>query len=69
MSDLTIDKSTRISMRISETLLDRIEALMPFIAEQPEYSQSGAVNRSDALRLALLLGVERLEQEALDKKK
>lgn len=69
MSDLTVDNSTRISMRINEALLDRLEALMPLIAAQPEYSQSGAVNRSDALRLALLLGVERLEAELLEDKK
>jgi len=54
------DESRAISLRISDELLDRIEAV------QGEFdtlatSPSGEVSRSEAMRRLMLLGLERLE--------
>ena len=58
-----VDNSTRVTTRVSEAIVERVDDLIPFIATRPEYSPSGAVSRSDALRLALLKGLIVLEQE------
>lgn len=59
-------QSSKVSLRISQSLLDRVEALQQKMEQHPEYGLSGTVSRSDVLRQAILRGVRELEEELGD---
>jgi predicted transcriptional regulator len=56
-------KTTKISLRVSDALLERIDRLTPALEGRPELTARIEPTRSDVLRLALARGVAELEQE------
>ena len=62
---LVMAKDTPISLRIPEAMLDRAEALVPLLADDPELAMvlGGKVTRSTVLRVALLRGIKALEAD------
>lgn len=60
-------KATMTSLRLSQDLLDRADALIPTLAHLAGSSPSGELARSDVLRLALARGLAELEREASPK--
>jgi hypothetical protein len=51
----------QISMRLPRDLVDLAEALVPAVAQDPTYS-TWRVTKAAVLRLALVEGLERLDQ-------
>lgn len=51
------------ALRLPADMLDRADALAPLVAADPERAGTGAVNRSDVLRLALAKGMAALERQ------
>lgn len=52
-----------LTVRVPESLVDRIDALVPLLGDAPELATAANVTRSDALRLCVLRGLEALEAE------
>lgn len=53
-----------LSIRVRQELVDRLQALVPYIAADPRLQALlGRCSRSDVARVALLKGVEQLEAE------
>ena len=52
-----------IPVRLPEALVDRLDALVPLLADAPELAMKANVTRADALRLCVLRGLEVLEAE------
>lgn len=52
------------SIKLDEELLERSEALVPFVKSMPAVAAGGEVTRSTVIRLALMRGLESLEAEA-----
>jgi len=50
------------ALRIPADVIARADALVPKLNARPEQRARGAVNRSDILRLALVLGMRSLER-------
>jgi len=50
-----------LTVRVPESLVARIDALVPLLADEPELAAAANVTRSDALRLCVLRGLEVLE--------
>ena len=57
----------QIAIRIPADLPERADALLPRLNARAEQRARGAANRSDVLRLALILGIEHLERELAQK--
>lgn len=57
---------TIVHVRIPESLCKRISELVSPIQDLPEYGGVVTVSRSMILRLAISLGVERMERDCLD---
>ncbi len=51
------------TLRLSEKLLARADALVPILSDVPEIEAMGQVSRSAVLRLALAKGIAQLEEE------
>ena len=58
---ITMANDVQISMRLPRELVDRAEALVPLVAQDPAYS-AWRVTKAAVLRLALMEGLERLER-------
>jgi hypothetical protein len=58
-------KDTPISLRIPEAMLERADALVPLLGDDPELAMvvGGKVTRSTVLRVALLRGIKALEAD------
>ena len=56
------------SIRLPRDFLDRADALVPRLDRVPEYAALGSMNRSRVLRLAILKGLEVLEQRVQRRK-
>lgn len=54
---------TPLTVRVPQALVDRLDALVPLLADAPELATAANVTRSDALRLCVLRGLEVLEAE------
>lgn len=52
-----------LTVRVPQALVDRIDALVPLLADAPELATAANVTRADALRLCVLRGLEVLEAE------
>ena len=52
-----------MTVRVPQALVDRLDALVPLLADVPELATKANVTRSDALRLCVLRGLEALEAE------
>lgn len=52
-----------LTVRVPQALVDRLDALVPLLADAPELAMKANVTRSDALRLCVLRGLEVLEAE------
>jgi hypothetical protein len=52
----------QISMRLPRDLVERVEALVPLIAQDPTYS-TWRVTKAAVLRLALVEGLKGLEEQ------
>jgi len=52
-----------LTVRVPQALVDRIDALVPLLADAPELATAANVTRADALRLCVLRGLEALEAE------
>ncbi len=50
------------SIRVQQELLDRADALIPRLGSLAASSPSGSLVRSDVLRIAMVRGLEALEQ-------
>lgn len=57
------------SIRLPAVTLDRANALVDAVREDPLYGGLGTVKRADVLRLALAKGLDVLERELLEDKK
>ncbi len=57
---MTNDKS--VSLRVSQQLIDRVDALRNLLAKDPEVTVYGEPTRASLLRLAILRGLDVLEQ-------
>jgi hypothetical protein len=57
----------QIALRIPADLPERADALLPRLNARADQRARGAATRSDVLRLALILGIEQLEQLAQKK--
>ena len=64
-----MSRSGMISLRLPEELLERAEALIPALDHLGAMSSTGAVTRSDVLRLALVRGLAELERAHPPKRK
>lgn len=58
----TLGKATVTTLRVSDALLTRIEALRRPLERDPEHAPRGRLSQSDLLRLCLLQGVAALER-------
>ena len=56
-------ESKIVNLKVDLNLLERVEALIPILKEDPELSTFGRVCPSSVIRLAILKGVEVLEQQ------
>jgi len=56
-------------VRLTTAMVERLDALLPELANSPELAMVQKVTRSDALRLCVLRGLDVLEQEAGKAKK
>jgi hypothetical protein len=61
-------KSAMTGLRLPQDILDRADALIPALAHLGAGRASGALVRSEVLRLALVRGLDQLEQETVRKK-
>lgn len=52
-----------LTVRVPQALVDRIDALVPLLGDEPELATKANVTRADALRLCVLRGLEALEAE------
>jgi hypothetical protein len=52
-----------ISMRLPQELLERADALIPAIEADPELGSFGRASRAAVLRLALVRGLQQLEEQ------
>lgn len=52
-----------ISLRVPENLVERADRLIEPLGSDPNLPLMGAVNRSGVLRLALLYGIQALEEK------
>ena len=57
-----------LTVRVPQALVDRLDALVPLLADAPELATQANVTRSDVLRLCVLRGLEALEAEHRAKK-
>ena len=57
------DGGTQIALRIPSQALKRADALIPKLARNTTISALGHVTRSTVMKLALMRGLELLEQE------
>ena len=57
------------TLRLPQSLIDRADALIDRLAEDEEALLLGRVSRSIVLRLAVLRGLEHLEQQQVTKRK
>jgi predicted DNA-binding protein len=53
------------SIRVQPELLDRADALIPYLGKLATAAASGELVRSDVLRIALVKGLEDLERKFL----
>jgi len=64
---MTKDDNTAVSVRMPQEWLDRMDALVDVLAQEPELAGVIGVTRSMVIRRAILLGMEHLEaQHGLD---
>lgn len=59
-----MSETVTTSLRLPVELLDRADALVPFVATWPELGAHGKVSRSTVIRVALMRGLAALEAEA-----
>ena len=59
-----LEKPTQL--RLPREALERAETLIPLLAQHPEFRALGRLSRATVLRLAVLHGLEMLEQRARD---
>jgi hypothetical protein len=52
-----------MSFRAPDDLIGRAEALIADVQGDPKYGQLQQINRSDVLRIAVLIGIESLERK------
>lgn len=57
------DDSCNLSIRVLRSLVDRLDTLIPHLADDPRMHVLGRVSRSDVARAAMVLGLEALEVE------
>ncbi len=50
-----------LSIRVPQSLIKRLDALIPTVAGDPWHHAASSVSRSDVARVALLRGIEALE--------
>jgi hypothetical protein len=62
-----LEKPTQL--RLPREALERAETLIPLMAQHPEFRALGRLSRATVLRLAVLHGLEVLEQRTRDKAK
>ena len=62
-----LEKPTQL--RLPREALERAEMLIPLLAQHPEFRALGRLSRATVLRLAVLHGLEVLEQRAGEKAK
>lgn len=55
---------TPLNVRLTTAMVERLDALLPALAERPDMAMLEKVTRSDALRLCVLRGLDALEKEA-----
>lgn len=60
---------TPLNVRLTTTMVERLDALLPELANSPELATVQKVTRSDALRLCVLRGLDALEREVRKAKK
>jgi hypothetical protein len=60
--------STVVTLRLPRAMLERADALIPKLRHDDELMMIGRVSRSIILRLALLRGLEVLENRAQEEK-
>ena len=51
------------SVRLPSKLIDRLDELIPVLEDDPSMMAMGTITRSKVIRLALLRGVEALEED------
>lgn len=57
-----MSESTIVTLRLPKSLVDRADALIPKLEQDPGMQIMGRVSRSIVLRLAVLRGLEELEK-------
>lgn len=57
-----------ISLRISTTLLERVEGLAATLQNNPRFSPRGKLTRTDLLREAILRGLDSIDEQIAAKK-
>jgi hypothetical protein len=62
-----LEKPTQL--RLPREALERAETLIPLLAQHPEFRALGRLSKATVLRLAVLHGLEVLEQRAREKAK
>ncbi len=60
---MTMQKDQQLTMRISVDYLNRAQALIPLVQQDPAASVYGRISRASILRLAMLKGLELLEEK------
>lgn len=58
-----MDDSCNLSIRVLKALVDRLDGLVPALADDPRMQVLGKVSRSDVARAAMVRGLEELERE------
>jgi len=58
-----------LNIRLDESMVERLDALIPWLESQPNIAALSSVTRSTVHRLALVRGLDLLEAEAVAKKR
>ena len=61
--DITVADSSIVTLRLPKALLARADALVPRLRENSDLAAFGRLSRSVVLRLAVLRGLDALENE------
>jgi len=63
-SDRVVGASTDhpLTLRLAEGILDRVDELIPYIADDMEFAAMGRVSRSQVLRIAVAQGLKVLRE-------
>lgn len=61
--------TTQITVRLPDGLIDRLDELLPWAEQSSAFGGASTVRRSDVIRQAVRLGVEKMEKQRKREKK